>query len=184
MATKQGFGFSISLDLSKFEANCKKLSKQLDSALGSNIMSLSRGAVAALAGIGTAFAAIGAAAIKFGSQMDALQTVLDNTWKSALDAKNQYAALRDIAENSNFGMNALVSVDKTMASLGFNAQESAQVIERLGNVVVAMGGTESDLQSLADSLLKMKTPGRESSPIPLRKRPNGSMRRTANQERR
>lgn len=163
MATKQGFGFSISLDISKFEANCKKLSKQLDSTLGANIMSLSRNAVAALGGITAAFATIGAAAIKFGSQMDTLQTVLDNTWKSALEAKNQYSALRDIAENSDFGMNALVNVDKTMANLGFNAKESAQVIERLGNVVVAMGGTESDLQSLADSLLKMKTTGKVSA---------------------
>lgn len=154
---RKGFGFSIGLDITDFEKSCKNLNRQIDQLLGANVVKMSNAAAGALAGVASVVSAIGVAAYKFGSQMDAMKTALEGTWGSAKKATEQYSKLQNIVENSNYNMSQLMSLDKTMKALGYDTDNSAKAIERLVNVGTA--NPNASLQSLADALLQIKTTG-------------------------
>jgi hypothetical protein len=159
MANKKGFGYSFSLDNSDFKKGCKEIQQTLDKTFGKNLMALSNGAMVALAGITTALAGIGAAAMAMGEKLDSALTGLKGLWGTAEKATEQYERLKTISENSMFGIDALTAVDRKLSALGVSAEESATILTRLGNTVVGVGGNQQTLDSLADALVKIKTSG-------------------------
>ena len=163
MAKKQkGFGFNIGLGLDDFKKDCKSLQNSFNSIFGKDIMDLSKGAVGALGAIGAAFSSIAVAAYQFGSKMDGLKTAFEATWGSAQKANEQYQALKKISENSNFGLDQLQKIDSTMRAIGLDTKSSVEMIRRLGDIGVAKAGVVT-IESLADSLLKIKTTGKVSA---------------------
>lgn len=163
MANKKGFGYSFGLDNSDFKKGCKEIQQTLDKTFGKNLMALSNGAMVALAGITTALAGIGAAAMAMGEKLDSALTGLKGLWGTAEKATEQYERLKTIAENSMFGIDALSAVDRKLSALGVSAEESATILTRLGNTVVGVGGNQQTLDSLADALVKIKTSGQAST---------------------
>ncbi len=163
MANKKGFGYSFGLDASDFKKGCKEIQQTLDKTFGKNLMSLSTGAMTALAGISAALAGIGAAAMAMGEKLDSALTGLKGIWGTAEKATEQYERLKNISENSMFGIEALTNVDRKISALGVSAEESATILTRLGNTVVGVGGTQANLDAMADALVRIKTTGDVSS---------------------
>lgn len=157
MARKKGFGFSIGLDISDFEKNCKKLNKLIDQKLGANIVALSNNAVKALGAVTVALTGIGIAAYNLGSKMDTLKTAFEGTWGSAKKANEQYERLRKISENSNYGLEQLQKVDSQMKALGLSSDEAAEMVARLADVGTAKN--ISNLEGLSEKLLQIKVSG-------------------------
>jgi tetratricopeptide (TPR) repeat protein len=159
MANKKGFGYSFSLDNSDFKKGCKEIQQTLDKTFGKSFMSLSNGAMTALAGITAALTGLGAAAMAMGEKLDSALTGLKGLWGTVEKATEQYERLKTISENSMFGIDALSAVDRKLSALGVSAEESATILTRLGNTVVGVGGNQQTLDSLADALVKIKTTG-------------------------
>lgn len=156
MAKKQkGFGFNISLGLDQFNKDCKSVQKAFGDLFGKDVMDLSKGAAGAIAGIGAALSGIAVAAYNFGSKMDALKTNLTGVWGSAEQANKQYARLRQISENSSFGLDQLQKLDATMASLGLDSDSAAEMVSRLAD----LGTKGGNMEAMSDALLNIKTSG-------------------------
>lgn len=70
-------------------------------------------------------------------------------------AKEMYESLLKIAKASTFAQESIVSAGQTMVAMGISGKKTAKYMQLVTDAVAGMGGTGSDIESLAAAIGKM-----------------------------
>lgn len=119
-----------------------------------------RTAQAGMLAIAGAVTAAGVSGLRAAANFDQTERVLGGLYGSAEAATDMLGRLRDVARNSPIQFDVYAKGAESLAYMGFQGKEAAQVLENLGLAITAGGGGEQEMGRATDAMLKMVNAGK------------------------
>lgn len=168
---------SIQKQLASAENELKSVNKELDNLKGKDLRDLSKSIEQIgdnlnnigekLENVGKKFmlltGAIGGlatAGIQYNAELERQTALFTTLTGSAEKAEETLRAIKDDALGSPFDVQNLISANQYLMSTGIEADKSRETIMALGNAVAATGGSNSELQRMAQNLQQIQNVGK------------------------
>jgi tape measure domain-containing protein len=121
------------------------------------------GAAAAAGAVRTASTAIVGIGIQANASFETAEQSLGLMLNSTEAAKQMVSDLQKLAESSPFEFSGLQQSAKTLLNMGFTGQQVMPVLQRLGDAVVATGGSTKQLEGITQVLGQIQMKGKLSA---------------------
>lgn len=149
----------VRADFSKLDDDLQRGKSRMNTVLGA----LGTG-IKAIAGLGAALGAAGAAVTGFGikanASMEQTRVAFSTLLGSAEAAEQHVRDLQRMAAETPFEFQGLADTNRLLMAMGQNAQESKSWLLTLGDAVAAMGGGQAELEGLARAIGQIQQKGK------------------------
>lgn len=153
------FYVQLGLNTENFRKNLELAQRDLRAAFGTAAIHASEVLAASIGAIGAAMAAIGVKAVKMAADLERQQVALTRLLGSAEAATQRILELQKFAAVSGMGFDQLVDYQKRMMAVGFSAQETAYLLERMADASGALGLSGVGLDRLIKAFGDVKAKG-------------------------
>ena len=138
--------------LIKWGENLDKVASKIDS-LGNKLTTKLTAPITAIAGLG----------LKYNAEIENYTTSFETFIGDAERAEKAINNIKEDASKTPFDVTSLVRANQLLISTGENAEDSREVINALGEAVVATGGGNDELIRMASNLQQIKNAGKATS---------------------
>lgn len=162
MATGKPIGsfyVSLGLNTKEFQRNLKRAERDLYQAFGTTAMRTSQLMAAAMAGIATAIAGVGVAAVKMAADLERSTVSFARLLGSADAADKKLRSLQEFAARTPYTFTELVDYEKRLIALGFQADATRSILRTVGDTASGLGLDQMGVQRLIKAFGDIKTKG-------------------------
>lgn len=138
--------------LIKWGENFDKISSKIDN-LGNKLTTRLTAPIAAVAGLG----------LKYNAEIEKYTTSFETFLGDAQEAEKAVNNIKKDASKTPFDVTSLVKANQMLVSTGENADDAREVINALGDAVIATGGGNDELTRMASNLQQIKNAGKATS---------------------
>ena len=138
--------------LIKWGDNFDKIAKKVDN-LGNKLTTRLTAPITAVAGLG----------LKYNADIEKYTTSFETFLGDAKEAEKAVNNIKKDASKTPFDVTSLVKANQMLVSTGENADDARNVINALGDAVIATGGGNDELTRMASNLQQIKNAGKATS---------------------
>lgn len=153
----------ISADTGDLRKELNAAKRQIQTAFGSEFMSVSSKAASALGGIGVALAGLGAAAVKTAAGYQSTQVALTNMLGSAEKANSFLKEMQSFAAKTPFGFNDVAQASQKFLAFGFTAEQILPTLTAVGDAAAGVGAGSDGVNRLTVALGQIAAKGKLAS---------------------
>jgi tape measure domain-containing protein len=140
----------------KLEQSVKSLSERLNK-IGDATSSIGRGLSI---GVTSPLIALGTAAVKTTTDLDALRQGMVKVTGSSAEAERQLARLKVIARQPGLGFEEAIKGSLRLQSAGLSAKQAEGSLREFGNAIAAVGGGKEQLDGVTVALAQIASKGK------------------------
>ena len=138
--------------LTKWGENFDKIASKIDN-LGNKLTTRLTAPITAVAGLG----------LKYNAEIEKYTTSFETFLGDAQEAEKAVNNIKKDASKTPFDVTSLVKANQMLVSTGENADDAREVINALGDAVIATGGGNDELTRMASNLQQIKNAGKATS---------------------
>lgn len=131
--------------------------------LGKAVDGLKGPFAAGMAAMGAAALAVGGKSVMMAAKLEQTEKAFGTLLGSGEKAKSFLDDLEQFAASSPFDFDGLEEASKKMLAFGFDAEETKNIMQTLGDATSAMGGGTEELNGMAAALGQMQAKGKAST---------------------
>lgn len=163
MATVASLLVKIGADTSDLRKELNATKRQINSAFGSDFMSVSNKAAAGLVGIGVALAGVAVAAVKTAAGYQRTSIALTNMLGSAEKANAFLKEMQTFAAKTPFSFTDVAQASQKFLAFGFTAEQILPTLTAVGDAAAGVGAGSDGVNRLTVALGQIAAKGKLAS---------------------